>query len=130
MKTRPADKVGGAPRSGHNVRKLRENWCGLRGQTAKNCSALVEEDLGMLAAPHSAALPIFPDDDAEPHAGATVAVLAGDAQAQHAIAQFVAHHCDRRRRSGHRRPAILRRNDDPGAVRALLIATPLIVAVA
>src|SRR5215467_12486639 len=84
----------------------------------------------MLAAPHSAALPVLADDDAEPHAGATVAVLAGDAQAQHAIAQFVAHHCDRRRRSNHRGPTILGRNDDPGAVGALLVATPLIVAVA
>src|SRR5262249_21768821 len=91
------------------ARKLRENLCGLRGQAAEDQpSALVEEDLGMLAGPHSAALPILPDDDAEPHAGATVAVLAGDAQAQHAIAQFVAHHRDRRRRrSGHWGPAIL-----------------------
>ena len=84
----------------------------------------------MLAAPRGAALPILADDDAEPHAGATIAVLARYAQAQHAIAQFVADDRDRWRRSDYGGPAIFRRNDDPRAVGALLIATPLIVAVA
>ena len=88
----------------------------------------------MITPPSSAALPVFTDDDFEPHAGATIAVLAALAQLQHAITQFVAHYSspwwrgnlDRRRS---RRRAILRRNGDP-SVATLLIASLLVVTVA
>jgi hypothetical protein len=88
----------------------------------------------MFTPPRRAALPIFTNKDSKPHAGSTVAVLAAFTQQQHSIPQFVAHYprrwgrgnCDRRRS---RRRAILRRNGDPRAVAALLIASLLVVTV-
>ena len=55
-------------------------------------SAFVKEDLRVFTPPSCATRPIFPDQDAKPHAGATVAVFAASAQFQHALLQFIA--CD------------------------------------
>ena len=43
-------------------------------------SSFVNKDLGMFPPPRRAALPIFPNKDSKPHAGATVAVLAAFTQ--------------------------------------------------
>ena len=59
-------------------------------------SAFVKEDLRVFTPPSCATRPIFPDQDAKPHAGATVAVFAASAQFQHALLQFIA--CDDTRR--------------------------------
>src|SRR5256886_3147617 len=91
--------------------------------------AFVKEDFRIFTPPSGAALPIFTDNDSQPHARATVAVLAALTQFQHAITQFVAcyptpwwrrSNLDRGRS---RRRAILRRNHDPRSVVTLLVAT-------
>ena len=99
--------------------------------------AFVKEDFRIFTPPSRAALPIFTDNDSQPHAGATVAVLAALTQLQHAITQFVAYYPGSwwRRRSNldrgrSRRRAILRRNHDPRSVVTLLVATTLVVTVA
>ena len=90
----------------------------------------------MVTPPSSAALPIFTDDDAKPHAGATVAILAAFAQLEHAITQFVTHDPSVRKRWSKRdrglslRRAILWRDYDPRSVATLRVATVLVIAVA
>ena len=98
-------------------------------------SAFVKEDLRVFTPPSCATRPIFPDQDAKPHAGATVAVFAASAQFQHALLQFIA--CDDTRRGWRRwfnrdrsrrwNRTIFRRDHDPRPVGALLIATILVV---
>jgi hypothetical protein len=63
--------------------------------------------------PSRVALPIFTDEDSEPHARATVAVLAVLAQSQHAITQFVAYYGRRWWSNLDRSAQILWRNHDP-----------------
>src|SRR6516225_6555620 len=90
----------------------------------------------MVTPPSCAALPIFTNDNAEPHARATVAVLAPFAQLEHAITQFVTHDPSVRRRWSNRdrglslRRAILWRDDDPRSIATLRVATALVIAVA
>jgi hypothetical protein len=92
----------------------------------------------MFAAPSRSPLPIFTDNDSQPHAGAPVTILAALAQSQHALAQFVAHHPSRwwRRRSNNpyrrrsRCRAIFRRDHDPRSIGTLLVATLLVVTIA
>ena len=90
----------------------------------------------MVTPPSGAPLPIFTDDDAKTHTGATVAVLAPFAQLEHAITQFVMHDPSVRRRWSNRdrglslRRAILWRDDDPCSVATLRVATVLVIAVA
>src|SRR5262249_19221387 len=86
--------------------------------------------------PSLAALPIFTDKDSEPHAGATIALLATRSQLQHVLAQFIAR-CPmaRWRRNGNRgrlfrHRAIFRRNQNPGSIPALLIASVLVIMIA
>ena len=89
----------------------------------------------MVTPPSSAALPIFTDDDAKPHAGATVAILAAFAQLEHAITQFVTHDPSVRKRWSKRdrglslRRAILWRDYDPRSVATLPVATLLVVTI-
>ena len=92
----------------------------------------------MVTPPSCAVLPIFTDDDAKPHARATVAVLAPLAQLEHAITQLVTHDPSVRRRCrwSNRdrgfslRRAILGRDNDPRSVATLSVATVLVIAVA
>ena len=83
----------------------------------------------------SATLPIFADDDTKAYASSAVASLAGSAQLQHTVAQWIAHDDRWRRRrnsdgrSGGRWGAELRRDHNPGPVGSLLIASALIIAV-
>src|ERR1700758_4712245 len=106
----------------------------VRAADAWLCSAgrplvpFVKEDFRIFTPPSRAAVPIFTDDDSKPHAGATVAVLAGLTQFQHAIAQFVAYYpprwlCWGNRDRGwcSRRLAILRRHHNPCSVATLLV---------
>ena len=57
-------------------------------------SEFVEEDLRVVPPPSCAALPMFADQDAKPHAGAAIAILTASAQFQHALP-----HCVRARMS-------------------------------
>ena len=90
----------------------------------------------MLPPPSLAALSIFTNEDSEPHAGATIALLATRSQLQHVLAQFIVR-CPMPRGRGsvgcgrlacHR--AIFRRNHDPGSIPALLIASVLVIMIA
>src|SRR5947208_16334339 len=90
----------------------------------------------MLTPPSGAARPIFADHNSEPHAGATVAIIAALTQPQHAITQFIARYASPSwlrgnfDRGGSRRRAIFRRNHNPRFVPALLVTTLIVVIVA
>ena len=110
---------------------------GLVRKLGSSCRPCAErtDDLRVFTPPSCTARPIFPDQDAKPHAGATVAVFAASAQFQHALLQFIA--CDDTRRGWRRwfnrdrsrrwNRTIFRRDHDPRPVGALLIATILII---
>jgi hypothetical protein len=90
----------------------------------------------VLTPPSRAARPIFTDHNSEPHAGATVAIIAALTQLQHAITQFIARYASPSwlrgnfDRGGSRRRAIFRRNHNPRSFPTLLVTTLIVVIVA
>src|SRR5689334_12772562 len=87
----------------------------------------------MFMAPRRPSFAIFPDDNSEPHAGPTVAILAGLTKFHQAGAQFIVvprrwWRVDGDRLSRSR--AIFWRNDEPRSIGPLLITSILVVAVA
>src|SRR5262249_16418306 len=85
----------------------------------------------MFTPPRCSSLAIFPDEYSEPHAGATVAILAGLTKFHQAVAQFVVV----ARRWGDddslsRSAAVFWRNDEPCSVGPLLITSVLVKSLA
>jgi hypothetical protein len=88
-----------------------------------------------LTPPNCDPSPIFADDNPKSHARATVASIAQPTQLQQAIAKWIDHHYRRgwrrnrdRRSNCHR--AALWRDNNPGPIGTLLVASALIVTVA
>jgi hypothetical protein len=86
----------------------------------------------MFVSPSSPSLAIFPDENSEPHAGATVTGLTALTKFHQAVAQFIVvlRRWGSNRNRLRRSHAIAWRNNDPSAIRPLLITSVVVIAVA
>jgi hypothetical protein len=104
---------------------------------ARECarhSAFVKEGFRMFTPPSRASLAIFSDENSEPHARATLAILACRTIFHQAIAQLIVVSWRRWGSNcnglGRRTCTVLWRNNEPSAIGPLLITSVLVVSIA